>query len=114
MSAPRFVSEPLRPTSAPVSAAALAAGGPSLPEGFRWRGAEHRIAEVLEESKGLVRESFSGETYVRRHRYRLRMEDGAVWNVYFVRHPGRGAGNRKAPRWFLRSVEDPPGDGAAG
>lgn len=108
MSRARFVSEPLRPTSVPVSPAALAAGAPSLPEGFVWRKKEHRIAEVLEQSKVTVRESFSGESYVRRHQYRLRMETGAVWTVYFVRHPGRsGSRSRKTPRWYLLSVEDP-------
>jgi len=110
VSGARFVSEPLRPISAPVSPSALAAGTPSLPEGFAWRGADHRISEVLEESKATRRESFSGESYVRRHQYRLRMEDGAVWTVYFVRQPARsGIRGRHAPRWYLLSVEDPGG-----
>jgi hypothetical protein len=112
VSGARFVSEPIRPTSAPISAAALAAGTPSLPEGFTWRKTEHRIAEVLDESKITARESFSNEKYVRRHQFRVRMEDGAVWTVYFLRQPGRSSGGRKAPRWFLLSVEGPEAEGA--
>ncbi len=108
--APRFVSEPIRPSSPPVSASALAAGAPSLPEGFTWRGMEHRIAEVLGHSKVMDEESFSGQSYVRRHRYRLRMEDGAVWTVYFVRHPPRsGTRSPKAPRWYLQTIEEATG-----
>lgn len=114
MTGPRhFVSEPLRPISVPVSPVALAQGAPSLPEGFAWRGAEHRIADVLEQSKKTGRE-FSGEAYVRRHEYRLRMESGAIWTVYFVRHPSRsGIKSRKAARWYLLSIEDAADRGSA-
>ena len=112
MSAPRFVSEPLVPTSLPVSVAALAAGEPSLPKGFRWRDREYEIIEVLSQRKVLKQESFSGEKYVRRHQYRLRMDDGTIWTVYFVRHPPRsGISKPGAPRWYLQTIDaddEPP------
>ena len=105
--APRFVSEPIKPTSVPISPTALAAGAPSLPEGFAWRGRDYRITDVLEEQKVMKEETFSGETYLRRHRYRLRMDDGSTWAVYFTRQSGVSrARQKKAARWFLQTIEE--------
>ena len=99
----RFVSEPLTPIGGTISTADLARAEPSLPEGFVWRGRECRIVGVLEKSRSYRIDM--GDKYLARHLWRLRMEDGAIWNVYFARHsPGRK--RRVAePRWFLKTVE---------
>lgn len=118
-----FVSEPIAPVSSEDSLRtdALARGEPSLPSAFRWRGREWRVVEILSYGRGLRRESFSGETYLGRHEWRLRMEADEVWSVYFVRH---GPASRPAatPRWFLKTREragapddpEPPRAGHAG
>jgi Domain of unknown function (DUF6504) len=98
----RFVSEPIVPVaSASGSADAPARGEPSLPPAFVWRGRERRVLEVLEYGKGLRLEGFSGERYLARHEWRLRMDDGEVWSVYFLRHARSGRGAARA-RWFLK------------
>ncbi|MBZ0269612.1 DUF6504 family protein [bacterium] len=103
MTVPRFVSEPIEPvTDGTLDAAALSAGEPSLPGAFRWRGELREVREVLEAGKGYKTEGFSGEKYLKRHEWRLMMDDGAVWQVYFVRGGKRGS---KAARWFLKAVE---------
>jgi hypothetical protein len=89
----RFVSEPIEPLTGRFDATAMVRGEPGLPEGFTWHGVAYRIEEVLETGKGLA--ASMGETYVRRHTFRLRMDDGGIWNVYFL---------RQAPGWFLLSV----------
>ena len=97
-----FVSEPIHPVrDDTIDTAALATGEPSLPSAFRWRRREVAVVEVLGWSRGLRRESFSGETYLRRHEWKLRMSDGAIWEIYFER---QGKPGRRAPRWFLKTV----------
>ena len=99
----RFVSEAIEPVKdGTLDAAALAAGEPSLPAAFRWRGELREVVEVLGGGKGYRREGFSGELYLKRHEWRLKMDDGAVWQVYFVRGGKRGS---RAARWFLKAVE---------
>jgi hypothetical protein len=104
----RFVSEALIPLAGTFSTEDLARGEPSLPEGFVWRGEERRIAEVLERAKEVRAEPASGEKYVARHGYRLRMDDDSIWDVYFVRQPLRRGGGRRPtdPRWFLKTVSE--------
>ena len=58
-------------------------GEPGLPQGFAWRDEERRIEEVLSTGKAATPDR--GEMYIRRHTYRLRMDDGEIWNVYFLR-----------------------------
>jgi hypothetical protein len=101
-----FVSEAITPIAGTFSSSALAAGEPSLPEAFSWRGKTCRIMEILAKEKIFGTESFSGEKYLRRHRYRLRMDDESVWDVYFARQPLRsGARGSTSPRWFLQTIE---------
>lgn len=100
----RFVSEPIRPLGSPADAASLSRGEPGLPTGFSWRGEERRVVDVIERRKGLKEESFSGERYVHRHEYRLRMSDGTIWNVYFARQAGKSP-RKKPHRWFLQTIE---------
>lgn len=100
-----FVSEPLTPRRATFDTAAMARGEPGLPTGFAWRGEWFDVVECLERGKQSGPEvgRLDGERYLRRHTYRLRMTDGAIWSVYFTRHtPRRGP---RAKRWFLHSIE---------
>jgi hypothetical protein len=102
----RFVSEPIEPAGGGFEPGDMMRGEPGLPRGFVWRGAERRIDEVLDRGKRASPDA-TGEVYVRRHLFRLRMDDGAVWNVYFLRQPAAGASRARAKqRWFLRSVEE--------
>jgi hypothetical protein len=106
----RFVSEPLEPVDTGLDTAALSRAEPSLPGAFRWRGEEHRVAEIVLASRDIREEAFSGEHYLRRHTWKLRMEGGALWEVYFVRHAGAAtAAKRGGPRWFLKTVDENPG-----
>lgn len=102
--AEEFVSEPLRPHRGTFSAGPMAQGLPGLPDGFDWRDAAYPIVEVLDFWKTSAAEGgrVDGERYLRRHYFRLRMGDGAVWTVYFTRQPLRGGAPRQ--RWFLYSI----------
>jgi hypothetical protein len=100
-----LVSEPLKPLAGTFGTRAMAAGLPGLPAGFAWRGETHRIETVLESWKesGPEHGRLSGERYLRRHCFRLRMSDASVWRVYFTRQPAPGASPKA--RWFLYSVK---------
>jgi hypothetical protein len=96
-----FVSEAIEPMTGTFEAAAMARAEPGLPTGFRWRDHESRIVELLAVRKQSGPEigRLHGERYLRRHCYVLRMADGSIWHVYFVRHTPQGASPRR--RWFL-------------
>jgi hypothetical protein len=103
-----FISEPITPVPDTFDAAAISRGEPGLPDGFSWRGRPHRIEQVIEVRKRHQPES-SGELYLRRHEYRLRMEDGLIWEIYFLRHPPWNAARTAGqPRWFLKTIEEDP------
>lgn len=102
-----FVSECITPLSADFDTRAMGSGGPGLPGGFRWREGEFHVAEVLESWKesGPERGKLAGERYLRRHVWRVRMTDGTIWTIYFVRHTSPGASQRR--RWFLYEIQRP-------
>jgi hypothetical protein len=97
-----FISEAIQPVGG-FDSAPMANGEPGIPVRFRWRKAEQAVAGVLEHWKehGDCRNG-SGERYVRKHGYRLRMADETVWSVYFQRSFGK---TRAAARWWLRGIE---------
>lgn len=100
-----FVSEWIQPRGGAFDTQAMAAGTPGLPRAFEWRAETFEVAETL----GAWKESgpevgrLHGERYLRRHYWRLRMADGAVWTVYFVRLAPRGGSAKR--RWFLYEIE---------
>jgi hypothetical protein len=100
-----LISEPITPRAGTFDTARMGRGEPGLPAGFTWRGRSLEIIEELRAWKQPSREGAraGGDLYLRRHYYRLRMDDGAVWTVYFVRQAPR-SGNDKA-RWFLYTIE---------
>lgn len=99
-----FVSEPIKPRAGTADRAAMATGVPGLPDGFDWRGTSFDIVATLETWKASAAEGGrpGGERYLRRHYYRLKMSDGSVWVVYFLRQTPRGGSAKR--RWFLLSV----------
>jgi len=102
---PELISEPITPLAGTFDASAMGRGEPGLPAGFTWRGETARIVAVLEAWKQSSRESgrAGGQLYLRRHCYRLRMSDDAVWTVYFVRQTPRSGSPKQ--RWFLYTLE---------
>jgi hypothetical protein len=97
-----FVSEAITPLAGVFETGEMVRGAPGLPLGFAWRDREYRIVECLEAGKKLS--PSPGDVYVRRHTWRLHMDDGSLWDVYFLRQPPRGAKRTtRHPRWFLRS-----------
>jgi hypothetical protein len=107
-----LVSEPLTPVPGALLTEPMTRGEPALPTRFTWRGRELVLTEVLETEKGYG-PCPSGERYLRRHRYRVRTEDGAVLTLYFERTggsrpPSRAAGRRGGPRWWLQTIVEAP------
>lgn len=102
-----FVSEPITPRRGTFDTAAMARGEPGLPTGFEWRSQWFDVVECLERAKQSGPEigRLDGERYLRRHTYRLRMSDGSIWSVYFIRHTPRSGSRTR--RWFLHSLERP-------
>lgn len=100
-----FVSEPIRPVAATISASRMASGGPGLPRQFEWRSQVVTIAKVLSvwRETGPCRHG-SGEQYVRKHWFEVLTDSGARMKLYFERQ-ARSAKQRKE-RWWLFSVED--------
>ena len=101
-----LISEPITPHPGTFEATRMARGEPGLPGGFDWRGCSTKVVELIGAWKESSREGgrAGGDLYLRRHYYRLRMSDGRLWIVYFVRQTPR-SGNPKA-RWFLYTIED--------
>jgi len=103
-----FISEAIEPSSedggAAFDAAAMARGEPGLPVAFRWRDQVYTVRRVIRRWKASGPEvgRLKGQVYLRRHCFELAMSDGAIWNVYFLRHAPRGGGATR--RWFLYSM----------
>ena len=100
-----LISESLTPLSGTMDTARMGRGEPGLPAGFVWRGETIRIVELAAAWKESSPEGgrAGGELYLRRHYYRLRMPDGSIWTVYFLRQTPRQGDPRK--RWFLYTRE---------
>ncbi len=101
-----LISEEIVPELAAGTAGPVVVGAPLLPAQFTWRGKAYRVAGVLEEWKetGPCHHG-SGERYVRKHWFRLRMASGEEMQVYFERH-ARSPKQRKH-RWWLYTVTRP-------
>lgn len=98
----QFVSEAIEPDIASADTAAMATGAPGLPGRFRWRGQPFAIAEVLSTWKTSGPCSHgSGERYLRRHWYKVRVNPPAEMVLYFERQARRGSAGH---RWFLYTV----------
>jgi hypothetical protein len=102
-----LISEPLIPHAETHGTRSMAIGEPGLPAGFDWRDRSYRIEAVVRAWKHSTREGAGagGELYLRRHYYELRMDDGSIWTVYFLRQPPK-SGSAKT-RWFLYTIDNP-------
>src|SRR3989304_766731 len=102
---PELISEPITPHPGTFGTSRMGRGEPGLPSGFDWRGTSLVVVEELEAWKESGREGAQagGELYLRRHCFRLRMSDGAIWTVYFTRQTPRSGDPKK--RWFLYTIE---------
>ncbi|ADU50190.1 hypothetical protein Tmar_0065 [Thermaerobacter marianensis DSM 12885] len=77
----------------PVQAWADAQGRPAA---FLWRGVRRRVVEILDEWRELGR-WWEGDPPEERYVYRVRTEDGGVYEIEY---------RRPAGRWFLYKVWD--------
>jgi uncharacterized protein DUF6504 len=102
----RLISESITP-SHEVAAEPLTVGEPILPARFIWRGAEHRVAEILERWHALGPCSASDERYLRRHWYRIRTDAGVEMKIYFERQARSRSQARR--RWWLYSIVEGEG-----
>ena len=96
-----LVSESSQPVVADATPASIEVGAPILPAAFLWRAGVVTVERVLETWKqpGPCTHG-SGERYLRKHCYKLRMTDGAVTTVTFERK-ARTASQRKARGWLF-------------
>ena len=84
----------------------MARGEPGLPHKFNWRNRTWTVAEVLESTKSYGDCAHgSGERYVCKHAYRVRLTTGQILNLYFQRSFGRGR-FRTHDRWWIYSMEE--------
>jgi hypothetical protein len=101
----QFISEPITPEKGSFDVTAMATGLASLPSAFTWRGERFEITECLEHVKQSTRESFSGEMYLRRQQFTVRLDDGRFARIYVQRSAGAGQSRQSAKqRWFLYAI----------
>jgi hypothetical protein len=78
-------------------------GEPDVPRVFQWGDRRCEVSEILSVWKDVSDKKHGGEPgYVRKHWFRLRLADGAVAEVYFLRQP-QGPGKH---RWYLYTLTD--------
>jgi len=101
-----LISEKIVPFAGTFDASAMGRGEPGLSTGVTWRDEDYTIVERIESWKKSSPEGglAGNEVYLRRHYYKLRMNDGSVWTVYFIRQTPK-SGNAKH-RWFLYTWEE--------
>lgn len=99
----QLISEALTPITDEIDARSVIIGVPVLPTRFVWRGAEYRVAEVIESWKetGACTHG-SGERYVRKHWFRVRTTGNEEMKIYFERKP-RSIRQSKQ-RWWLYTL----------
>lgn len=104
----QFISEPITPVAGSFDPSQMATGLASLPGCFTWRGGRYDIVECLEHRKVSQPEA-TGERYLRRQEFRVRLHTGQMATIYVLRNASAGAGRRAArQRWFLYSIATMP------
>ena len=100
-----FISESITPLFDGEAVRTVVPGEPVVPSGFVWRKQEYRVDTILSVWKedGPCSHG-SGEQYLRKHWYKLRMTDGREMEIYFERQ-ARSSRQRKL-RWWLFSISD--------
>jgi hypothetical protein len=101
-----LISEAIEPILETAAEQPFLVGEPVLPARFRWRGAEHGIAAVLESWKEYSEGSRQmPERYLRKHWYRIRTEDGTEMKIYFERS-ARSKAKARARWWIFTIVRE--------
>lgn len=95
-----FVGEAIVPTAGSFDASAMARGEAGVPREFTWRGQTHVVLELLSSWKGTGKDR--GETYLRRHWFRIRTSTGLCMTIYCERQ-ARSTKKPKA-RWWAYTV----------
>ena len=100
-----FVSEALTPVYRQDAGHPVIAGEPVLPGQFRWRQQILTVEQILStwKEEGPCRHG-SGERYLRKHWYRIQIQDGREMEVYFERQ-ARSSTQRKQ-RWWLYTITE--------
>lgn len=96
----KFVSQPIGPAGdgflTPASGSA-----PPMPCAFTWEDRTLRITAVLRSWRSSKTDR--GDTYLKRHWFELKTDDGATIEVYYDREtPAR----RGASRWWLYTIDE--------
>ncbi|NLX59397.1 MAG: cytoplasmic protein [Phycisphaerae bacterium] len=101
----QFIGEEVRPQPGSFAATAMARGQPGVPQAFTWRGESFRVVELLRQwaSTGPCSHG-SGERYVRRHWFEVRVAPDGIMTLYCDRQ----ARDRRHPkaRWWLYCREE--------
>lgn len=97
-SSTQFINEPIEP----IGVAAGPNNAPLAPTGFKWRGKDYTIDQVLETKRGANhdRTHGSGEIYTHRHWFTAKLSDGQIVHLYFERQ-SRGGKHR----WWLHTID---------
>lgn len=102
-----FVSEAITPVTTTADTNAMAAGGPGLPNKFRWRDQTLTIARVLRtwRETGLCTHGGSGgsERYARKHWFEVQIAGKGVAKIYFER---QSRSRKLTRRWWLFCIEN--------
>lgn len=99
-----LISEAVEPGGGWLSVDGMGRGEPGVPEQLTWRGRQTQVAECVRTWRKFGPEP-TGELYLRRHYFELRMSDGGTWIVYCLRQAGRAGA--AARRWYLERVIAP-------
>ena len=96
----KLVSEAVTPVEGSFNAAAMASGEPGVPMAFSWRGANYRVARVLDSWKNLRGcRNGSGEQYINKHFFRVETETGEIMTLYRTRS------GSKRDNWILYTIK---------
>lgn len=102
---PEFISESIEPEKGSFTTDLMAIGLASLPGAFRWRGRRYVVAECLDHRKVSAPE-VTGEIYLRRQQFTVRLESGETAVLYVERHARAGVSRAAAKRrWFLYTID---------
>ena len=98
----QFISEAITPMDTSFATASMSIGEPGLPNRFVWRGKEYEVVQILETWKttGPCRHG-SGEQYVRKHWFRVKVSSDEEMEIYFER---QARTSRNKNRWWLATI----------
>lgn len=96
----RFVSEPIEPNRNSFDTTQISTGVPGIPYEFMWKNKKYNVAKVIETWKSTGKcHSGSGERYVRKHWFRIRVQSGELMTLYCNRQC-----KKSGTGWVLYSI----------